>query len=225
MPNGHSNPACFAQLPIRPASGSTEYPKLLLIAPASPAGGSVQRAWKPFTKLPSVEASLTSSQSILATGLENIGNTCFLNSTLQCLVHAPPVWGYLRATDHRKLCTSSEACVHCELCDFIDLYSQALERASPTLCCHSSSLSPRRSPLALPHCSTLCRAALSKASRASHPHPLPTLLLSRRRLRRMGAPCSLVLSSAGLRARGGCSLARCTTPTSFSRCCCRAAPA
>ena len=36
-------------------------------------------------------------------GLVNPANTCYLNSTLQCLIYTPPLINYL-ITDHKKHC-------------------------------------------------------------------------------------------------------------------------
>lgn len=38
-------------------------------------------------------------------GLNNLGNTCFLNSTLQCLTYTPPLAMHLLSNDHSAKCT------------------------------------------------------------------------------------------------------------------------
>ena len=48
-------------------------------------------------------------------GLVNLGNTCFLNATLQCLWYTAPWTTYLRSSLHSRRCTRKEACVLCEL--------------------------------------------------------------------------------------------------------------
>ena len=37
-------------------------------------------------------------------GLSNMGNTCFLNSVLQCLVYTPPLYNYITSNDHKSQC-------------------------------------------------------------------------------------------------------------------------
>lgn len=37
-------------------------------------------------------------------GLNNLGNTCFLNSTVQCLTYTPPLATYLLSKEHARSC-------------------------------------------------------------------------------------------------------------------------
>lgn len=37
-------------------------------------------------------------------GLHNLGNTCFLNSTVQCLTYTPPLANYLLSREHARSC-------------------------------------------------------------------------------------------------------------------------
>ena len=37
-------------------------------------------------------------------GLHNLGNTCFLNSTVQCLTYTPPLANYLLSKEHSRAC-------------------------------------------------------------------------------------------------------------------------
>ena len=37
-------------------------------------------------------------------GLQNMGNTCFLNAALQCLSYTPPLANYMLTQEHSKTC-------------------------------------------------------------------------------------------------------------------------
>ncbi|XP_065542556.1 ubiquitin carboxyl-terminal hydrolase 42-like [Lathamus discolor] len=48
-------------------------------------------------------------------GLENLGNTCFLNATLQCLTYTPPLASYMLSLEHSKSCHEKDFCMMCTL--------------------------------------------------------------------------------------------------------------
>ncbi|XP_022091459.1 ubiquitin carboxyl-terminal hydrolase 36-like isoform X2 [Acanthaster planci] len=52
-------------------------------------------------------------------GLINMGNTCFLNATLQCLTYTPPLTNYLLTHQHKNECRELGFCIMCELCNHV----------------------------------------------------------------------------------------------------------
>ncbi|GAV05714.1 hypothetical protein RvY_15804 [Ramazzottius varieornatus] len=48
-------------------------------------------------------------------GLQNLGNTCFLNATLQCLAYTPALHNYLTSGHHGTTCRLPGFCILCEL--------------------------------------------------------------------------------------------------------------
>lgn len=56
-------------------------------------------------------------QRKIGKGFNNVGNTCFLNSALQAIVHTHPLVNYLKNSNHSKVCKVGvkEVCMLCKL--------------------------------------------------------------------------------------------------------------
>lgn len=93
------------------------------------------QAWSGSGKVPSEpslenhsgldpEFSFTITFRRIGAGLQNLGNTCFLNSVLQCLTYTEPLAAYLQSGRHKISCRTAG---FCSLCSIQKHVSQALE--------------------------------------------------------------------------------------------------
>uniref|UniRef100_A0A8C2TNU9 USP domain-containing protein n=1 Tax=Coturnix japonica TaxID=93934 RepID=A0A8C2TNU9_COTJA len=48
-------------------------------------------------------------------GLFNLGNTCFINSALQCLTYTPPLANYMLSLEHTQSCNCQGFCMMCTM--------------------------------------------------------------------------------------------------------------
>lgn len=86
-----ASPQKELQLQSELASGATN------VAPSG--GASLSCSWKrPYG---------------IGAGLQNTGNTCYLNAALQCLTYTPPLANYMLSQVHSQSCRRSDGCILC----------------------------------------------------------------------------------------------------------------
>lgn len=78
-------------------------------------GGSLDGVPRPQKVLFPIERLSTKWERIsrVGAGLHNLGNTCFLNSTVQCLTYTPPLANFLLSKEHSRNCPPGGFCMLC----------------------------------------------------------------------------------------------------------------
>ncbi|OVA10645.1 Ubiquitin carboxyl-terminal hydrolases family 2 [Macleaya cordata] len=64
----------------------------------------------------------------IGAGLENLGNTCFLNSVLQCLTYTEPLASYMQSGKHKSSCHIAGFCAMCAIQNHVSRALQSTGR-------------------------------------------------------------------------------------------------
>ncbi|XP_053562244.1 ubiquitin carboxyl-terminal hydrolase 36 [Bombina bombina] len=102
-------PRCPTGTPQRTLEGAPICRQSYDVPPGSDGIPSPQKVLFPVEKL----SMKWERVSRVGAGLQNLGNTCFLNSTVQCLTYTPPLANYLLSKEHSRNCQQGGFCMLC----------------------------------------------------------------------------------------------------------------
>ncbi|KAL8291726.1 hypothetical protein RQP46_001984 [Phenoliferia psychrophenolica] len=90
-----------APVPASPAAASSTPVQSSSSAPPQPLKGSLKSVVGPSPFFPTIDSAVGWAKAYpVGPGLSNVGNTCFLNSALQVLIHTPPLVRYFESGNH-----------------------------------------------------------------------------------------------------------------------------
>eukprot|EP00484_Ammonia_sp_Unknown_P007860 CAMPEP_0197080238 /NCGR_PEP_ID=MMETSP1384-20130603/214025_1 /TAXON_ID=29189 /ORGANISM="Ammonia sp." /LENGTH=1078 /DNA_ID=CAMNT_0042519121 /DNA_START=1 /DNA_END=3237 /DNA_ORIENTATION=+ len=127
----------------RPASSSSSSPSHTAPSSASPTRHSNGKglvpartqSFKQHLFSPSMINQLMALNAIkyVGGGLRNLGNSCFMNSTLQCLTYTQVFQNYIYQQMHTRMCTARSQRQVCFMCELHDLLPQIINRGGSVI--------------------------------------------------------------------------------------------